>query len=331
MQKNKKILITGGAGYIGSHMVRLLLEKGYCPVVFDNLSTGYRSFVPKGVPFVRGDLRKSRDIDKLFKKYKFYAVMHFAASTILPESLKKPMKYYNNNVIGSLNLIKFMLFYDVDKIIFSSTAAVYGEPRRNPVKETYPAKPTNPYGISKLVVEQALDDVSKKSNLSYIAFRYFNVAGAHPSEEVGPTLASQQSLIPVVMRDLKDRKSIFTLFGDDYKTPDGTCIRDYIYVMDLCEAHCLALKAFSRGIKNQVFNLGNETGFSVKEVITAAEKITKRKIKVKIGKRRPGDMPKVVASSEKFQKLLGWKNKATLSKILQTAWKWEKSLVSKRL
>jgi len=323
-KKQQTILVTGGAGYIGSHMVRLLLEKGLQPVVFDNLSTGHREFIPRGVPFVKGDLRWPSDIRKVFQKHRIDAVIHFAALIVVPESVAEPIKYYENNVIGSFNLFQEMIRAGVDKAVFSSSACVYGEPLKNPICEDEALKVTNPYGATKVMVEQILSDLAAAGKMKYIALRYFNVAGAHPSGEIGIKMERPTHLIPNVMRVAAGRKKTLRIFGTDYPTKDGTCIRDYIHVMDLCEAHLLALKVLGQGkVRREVVNLGNGRGFSVKEVVAAAEKVTGRRIACAIKPRRAGDCMTVVASFRRAEKLLGWRPVRGLEEILASAWKWE--------
>ncbi|MFC1809288.1 UDP-glucose 4-epimerase GalE [Candidatus Omnitrophota bacterium] len=322
--KSKRILVTGGAGYIGSHMVRMLLERGLQPIVFDNLSTGHRSFVPRSVPFMLGDLQNEKDVKKVFKKFKIDAVMHFAASLVVPESVSNPLKYYNNNVRGSLNLIKGMLDAKVNKLIFSSTAAVYGDVQRIPVKEITPTFPESPYGASKLMVEDILRDVAIAHKLKYITLRYFNVAGSHPDVDIGIRHKEVTHLIPSVLKAALGERPEIVVFGDDYTTNDGTCVRDYIYVVDLCEAHLFALRALDDGSNSHsTINLGSQDGYSVREVIEVAKEVTGRPIKVTIGKRRPGDPAKVVASNERAHRELGWVPTANLTKIVETAWEWE--------
>lgn len=329
MSLNKKsILITGGAGYIGSHMLRVLLENGLKPVVFDNLSTGYREFVPKGVPFVKGDLRKPDEIKKVFKKYRIDSVMHFAASICVGESVSKPLDYYENNFCATYNLLKAMISAKVNRFIFSSTAAVYGEPKHIPVVETDQTFPTNPYGNTKLMAEGMLRDVSMAyKDFGYITLRYFNAAGAHPSGDIGQKGHAITHLVPNVLKVVKGDKKELVIFGNDYPTKDGTCIRDYIHVMDLCNAHLLALRELTLGkVKNDVFNLGNGSGYSVKEIILETEKVTGLKVKTKIGPRRAGDPARIVASSKKAEKVLGWRTKYGMDDIIKTAWAWEKKL-----
>lgn len=319
------ILVTGGAGYIGSHMVRTLLENKYKPIVFDNLSTGYRSFVPKGAPFVKGDLKNKKDIEEFFKKYKIDAVMHFAASIVVPESVEKPLMYYENNVVSCINLLNAMVKHNVKRFVFSSTAAVYGNSKRNPIQEEDEIKPNNPYGRTKAIMEKILFDLSQAIDFNYVALRYFNVGGAHASGEVGESHDPETHLIPNILKNIKGENKEFTLYGTDYPTKDGTCIRDYIHIEDLCDAHLLALKRLIKINKSDVFNLGNNKGFSVFEVIKVAEKITKSKTKIKIAKRRTRDSVKLVASSKKAKEMLGWQPKRSLEEIITSAWEWERN------
>lgn len=323
--KSKRVLVTGGAGYIGSHMVRMLREEGLEPIVFDSLETGHRSFVPKDVRFFKGDLRRKKDITAVFKACKIDAVIHFAASLIVPESMSDPVKYYENNITSTLNLVEVMLQYAVSKLIFSSTAAVYGAVKKVPVSEDSPTFPESPYGTSKLMSERILADIAKAHDFRYITLRYFNVAGSHEALGIGIRYSEVTHLIPSILRVANKRKKRLVVFGDDYNTPDGSCIRDYIYVVDLCRAHLCALRGLDRGFKSDVFNLGCGNGFSVKEVIETARAITGKDIPVTIGKRRPGDPPKVVASSRKAGRILKWKPQATLEKIIQTSWDWERA------
>lgn len=300
------ILVTGGAGYIGSHMTRTLLENRYKPIVFDNLSTGYRSFVPKDAIFIKGDLKNKKDIKKVFKKYKIEAVTHFAGSIVVPESVEKPLMYYENNVVSCVNLLNAMVKYHVKRFIFSSTAAVYGNPERNPIKEEDVIKPNNPYGRTKAIMENILFDLSQAEDFYYIALRYFNVGGAHKSGEVGESHNPETHLIPNILKNIKGENKEFTLYGTNYPTKDGTCIRDYIHIEDLCDAHLLALKRLIKINKSDVFNLGNNKGFSVLEVIEMAEKVAQIKVNVKTAPKRAGDSVKLVASSTKAKEVLGW-------------------------
>lgn len=318
-----RVLVIGGAGYIGSHMVRALLEEKHDVIVFDNLSTGYREFIPEGAPFIKGDLRNGADIRGAFEEHTIDAVMHFAAASLVPESMSNPLKYYDNNVLACINLLKAMVEKKVKKCIFSSTAAVYGEPENIPIKENDKTCPANPYGMSKLMIENILKDASRAHDVSYIALRYFNAAGAHPSGETGEKHVPETHLIPNILKTAKGEKSEVMIFGDDYQTPDGTCIRDFIHVQDLCRAHLLALKALKEGMKSDVFNLGSGSGYSVKEVVRAAEVVTGRKINVKTAPRRPGDPARLVAGAERAQKVLGWRPELDLNEIIRSAWAWE--------
>ena len=321
----KNVLVTGGAGYIGSHMVRTLLEAKYTPVVFDNLSTGHRHFVPKGVAFFKGDLRNREDVRRALKKYPIDTVMDFAASIVVPESVQNPLKYYENNVLSSINLLNGVVEGGIERFIFSSTAAVYGEPKVVPVREDAQTLPANPYGGSKLMVEEILKNSAAAYPLRYVSLRYFNVAGSHPSAEIGIDYETVTHLIPSILKVATGERKEFQIFGDDHATKDGTCIRDFIYVLDLCDAHLRALEYLRRGGKSNVFNLGNGNGFSVKQVLDAAEKVTGIRIAVKVAPRRAGDPAKVVASSDKAKKILKWKPKADLALIIETAWKWEQA------
>lgn len=307
-------------------MVRALLDEKHNPIVFDNLSTGHKGFVPEGAIFIQGDLRNVQEVNNAFGRYSVDGVMHFAASSVVPESMRNPLKYYENNVSACINLLKVMLENKVKQFIFSSTAAVYGEPENVPIKEEYKTNPTNPYGGSKLMIEKILKDIAKSHDFSYISLRYFNAAGAHPSGELGEMHDPETHLIPNILKVAKGAKDELTIFGDDYPTPDGTCIRDYIHVQDLCKAHLLALEALNNSVKNEIFNLGNGDGFSVREVVNTAEKVTGRKINVKVGPRRPGDPVKLVASAERAKDVLGWNPSTNLEEIVRTAWEWEKKI-----
>ncbi len=317
----QSVLVIGGAGYIGSHMVRTLLEANCRPVVFDNLSTGHRSSVPEKVPLEEGDLQNAEEVEGLFKKYSFDAVMHFAASSIVSESVRDPLKYYRNNTAAFLNLLEQMQKQGVPKLIFSSTAAVYGEPLESPIHEKCPSSPVNPYGHSKAMMERILADFALNRLVSYVIFRYFNAAGAHGCGEIGESHCPETHLIPNLLASM-DQGTEFTVFGGDYPTRDGTCIRDYVHVEDLCRAHLSALQYLKRGGGNEIFNLGTQEGYSVLEVVHAAEKITGKEAKVKIGRRRPGDPAELIADSQKAGKILGWKPELDLNSIVHSAWKW---------
>ena len=324
---SRNILVIGGAGEIGSHMVRALLDAKYTPVVFDNLATGHKKAVPKGIRFIKGDLRKPQDIERAFQSVKFEAVIHFSAASLVPESMTDPLKYYDNNVVSFVYLLKTMRRFKVKNIVFSSTAAVYGEPKRIPIQEDDEKNPTNTYGRTKLMMERIVEDSAKAyGDLQYIILRYFNVAGAHQNGEVGECHNPETHLIPNILKAAKGDKKDLVIFGDDYPTKDGSCVRDYIHVQDVCDAHVRAIKAFAKGIKNTYFNLGSQDGYSNFQIIAAAEKATGLTIKYKIGPRRPGDPAKLVASADKAKKILGWEPKYNLDNIVQTAWVWEQKV-----
>ncbi len=318
-----KVLVIGGAGYIGSNMVRKLLEKKHAPVVFDNLSTGHRRLVPKNVPFVKGDLRNFEQIRAALKKQKIDAVMHFAAASLVGESVEKPLKYYDNNVLATTLLLKAMQETKVKTLIFSSTCAIFGEPKRVPIVEDDAKAPVNPYGQSKLMIETILRDHAKTSDFRYVALRYFNACGAHPSGEIGEMHDPEAHLIPNVLKVLTGEKKELQIFGDDYDTPDGTCVRDYVHVEDLASAHLAALEYLQAGKPSDAFNLGSGDGYSVKQIVSEVEKVTGRKVKVKIGRRRPGDPARLVADASKAANALGWKPVFGLGDIVRTAWTWE--------
>ncbi|HTL69728.1 MAG TPA: UDP-glucose 4-epimerase GalE [Candidatus Eisenbacteria bacterium] len=322
---NPRVLVAGGAGYIGSHMTRVLLAAGCSVVVFDNLSTGHREAVPEGARFFRGDLLETRDLDEVLSKYPSDAVMHFAASSLVGESVRDPLKYYENNVVACVRLLDRMRRAGPSRLIFSSTAAVYGEPERVPILEGDRTRPLNPYGRTKLAIEHLLEDVAAAHELSYVSLRYFNACGAHPSGETGERHEPETHLIPNLLKAAGSGEP-FTMFGDDYDTPDGTCVRDYVHVMDLARAHLAALRSLEKGRRAEVFNLGNGTGYSVRQILAAAERVTGRRIQVRTGPRRPGDPARLVACAEKAQRTLGWKATAGLDEILRDAWNWERSL-----
>jgi len=323
----KPILVTGGAGYIGSIVCRLLLERGYEIVVLDNLDEGHREALPQKAVFIQGDLGDEGLLSRLFGEYSIGAVVHLAASCLVGESVQDPGKYYRNNLGNGLVLLKVMRAFQVDKLVFSSTAAVYGEPQALPITETHPTAPLNPYGHSKLVFEQILEWEEKAYGLKYVAFRYFNAAGAW--EGLGEDHRPETHLIPLILRRAlraKEGKAgdeeVLQVFGGDYATPDGTCIRDYVHVRDLALAHVLALKRLD-GLTERIFNLGNERGASVLEVIQTAEEVTGCPIPFRIGDRRPGDPAVLVASSGKAAEVLGWKARfSDLREIVSSAWEW---------
>lgn len=319
------VLVTGGAGYIGSHTVRLLQRMGKNVVVYDNLSTGHRDAVKQGV-FVKGDIFDSELLEDTIKRYSIDSVVHFAAFSLVGESMEKPEKYYKNNVMGTLNLLDVMLKNDVKRLVFSSTAAVYGEPERIPITEDISKNPTNIYGKTKLIMENAMEDYSKILGLKYIALRYFNACGADEDGDIGEDHSPESHLIPLVLKTCLGIRDSIKIFGEDYPTEDGTCVRDYIHVNDLAQAHYLALEALYEGRNSNVYNLGNGNGFSVKEIIKSAEKVTGITINKEVTGRRAGDPAVLIASSEKIAKELNWKPKYTnVEDIIATAWKWHKN------
>ncbi|MDR1168413.1 MAG: UDP-glucose 4-epimerase GalE [Heliobacteriaceae bacterium] len=317
------ILVTGGAGYIGSHCVLALQEAGYEVVVFDNLSSGHSEVIGCTELF-QGDLTNLPDIMAVFEGRKIDAVMHFAAKIEVGESVIAPQKYYYNNVYGTLNLLNAMKEFNVSKIVFSSTAAVYGEPEYTPINENHPKNPINPYGRTKLMIENILDDYDKAYGLRSVCFRYFNVAGADTQGRTGEWHEPETHLIPNILKAGSGK--IFEIYGADYDTKDGTCIRDYINVENLAQAHLLGLEYLLNGGATDCFNLGTNEGSSVKEVFAACEKITKSEIPVKIHPRRAGDAAVLVADNSKVKSVLGWSPKKTLEDSIASAYQWEKSL-----
>lgn len=317
----KTILVAGGAGYIGSHMVALLLERGYEVVVADNLSTGHWQ-AAKGAKLRVGDLRDSAFLDRLFTEFKIDGIINFAAFSLVGESVKNPLKYYDNNVGGSVSMLKAMDRHGIDKIVFSSTAAVYGEPEKQPIEETDRTEPTNPYGETKLAIEKMLKWSDGAYGIRYVALRYFNAAGSNTEVGIGEDHSPESHLIPLVLKTALGQRSHIGIFGDDYPTHDGTCVRDYIHVRDLAEAHLLALEYLDKGGKSDVFNLGSGDGYSVKEIIDTARSITGREIPAIIEPRRAGDPSVLIASNKKAAEVLGWKPQRGLNVIVADAWKW---------
>jgi UDP-glucose 4-epimerase len=317
------ILVCGGAGYIGSHMVYRLIEDGKDVCVVDNLSTGFEKAVHKEAKFYKGDIRNDELMDQIFSENSIESVVHFAASSQVGESVQKPLKYYDNNVNASLQLIKSMLRNNVYNIVFSSTAAIFGNVEAMPITEDTPKNPTSPYGETKLAIEKMLDWTSRVTDLNYVALRYFNVAGAHHTSKIGEAHNPETHLIPIVLQvGLGQRDKIF-IFGDDYNTKDGTCVRDYIHVEDLADAHVLSLKYLKEEKKSNVFNLGNGEGFSVKEIIDSSRKVTEKEIPAEMADRRPGDPDNLIASSERIKAVLGWEPKYTnVEDIIDSAWQW---------
>ncbi|MEX2244301.1 MAG: UDP-glucose 4-epimerase GalE [Fimbriimonadaceae bacterium] len=316
------VLVTGGAGYIGSHMCKVLRDARIEHVVFDNLEKGHERATGRS-PIFFGDLRDRVSIDRLFSEFEIDSVLHFAAYSEVGESVKKPSQYYRNNVGGTLNLLEAMARASVEAVVFSSSAAVYGEPDKVPITEGHATVPTNPYGRTKLQCEQMLADFDEAYGLRYVALRYFNAAGCDPDGRLGEDHRPETHLIPNVLLSIAGKQDTLKLFGNDYNTPDGTCVRDYVHVMDVCAAHLLALKHLQGGGKSRTYNLGTGSGHSVKEVIKAAEAVTKKKAPVQKAARRPGDPAQLVASADKIKKDLKWKPKYTdLKETIGHAWQW---------
>jgi UDP-glucose-4-epimerase GalE len=321
----KNILIVGGAGYIGSYMCKYLAKNGYHPIVLDNLVYGHRQAVKWG-PFIAGQMADTKLLDQIFTEHPIAAVMHFAAFCYVGESVEDPGKYYQNNVAATITLLEEMLKKNIKNFIFSSSCAVYGEPVEIPITEQHQYNPINPYGRSKLMVEQILQDFRAAYGLEYVALRYFNAAGADPEGELGEEHDPETHLIPLVLKTALGQRKTISIFGDDYATKDGTCIRDYIHIDDLAQAHLLALDRLLNGLPGGQYNLGNGDGYSVKEVIEVARNITSKQIPAKIVKRRPGDPAVLIGSSAKAFKELGWKPQfADLNAIVETAWQWHKT------
>ena len=320
------VLVCGGAGYIGSHTVRQLLAEGEEVIIADNLSTGHRAVINPAVKFYQCDIRDKTALIKIFAENKIEAVFHFAAFIEAGESVKLPLKYFNNNVYGMQILLEAMTECGVDKIIFSSSAAVYGEPERIPIDENDATVPVNPYGDSKLIMEKIMQRVSAAQGIRYVSLRYFNASGAIEDGSIGEDHHPESHLIPLILQVPLGKRDHITIFGTDYPTPDGTCIRDYIHVVDLANAHICALNYLRGGGESNFFNLGSGKGFSVKEIIDAAEKVTGQKIKKELGARRAGDPARLIASSDKARKILNWTPQFDdVEKIIATAWNWHKS------
>jgi len=318
------ILVVGGAGYIGSHMVLDLVRSGYPVVTLDNLSRGHRRLI-RGGEFIEGDLGNPGDLDRVFTARPIGAVMHFAAHSLVGESVEQPLEYYRNNVVNTVTLLEAMQRHGVGHFIFSSTAAVYGEPERTPIPETHPCQPTNPYGATKLAVEGLLRDVSTAHGMTYSVLRYFNAAGADASGEIGECHNPETHLIPLVLQVAGGQREMIRIYGTDYPTPDGTCVRDYIHVSDLTRAHLLALEALLAGRGNSVYNLGNATGYSVREVIEVARHLTGHAIPALETERRPGDPAVLVADSGRIRAELGWQPAyERLEDIIRSAWNWHR-------
>ena len=320
------ILVLGGAGYIGSHTVYELIDRGEDVVIIDNLETGHAEAVHPLARFYQGDIRDRAFVDSVFDKEKIEAVIHFAANSLVGESMVNPLKYYDNNLCGTKVLLESMVSHGIDKIVFSSTAATYGEPERVPIVETDKTEPTNTYGETKLSMEKMFKWTGFAHGLRYVSLRYFNACGAHVSGEIGEAHNPETHLIPLILQVPNGKREYISIFGDDYDTEDGTCVRDYIHVTDLAQAHILAVKYLADGNESNIFNLGNGVGFTVNEVIETARKVTGHPIPAKVSPRRAGDPAKLIASSEKAKTVLGWKPEhADLEEIIASAWKWHKS------
>ncbi len=318
-----KLIITGGTGYVGSPVVHELKKLGHEIVVFDNLVYGHREAIPKSVRLVKGDLTKAKAVAKLFEEFEPDAVLHFASYTYVGESVQKPEKYFRNNVLGALNLLECMKDYKVKRIIFSSSAAVYGQPKTVPIKEDAILSPTSPYGETKLMIEKMLAAFDTAYGIKSICLRYFNAAGADLEFDLGEDHDPESHLISIVMKTALGLIPEIKIFGDDYDTPDKTCVRDYVHIKDLANAHLLALDKLVKGGSSSVYNLGNGEGTSVKEIIEAARKISEKKIASKVAARRPGDPAKLIASYEKAKKELGWLPKRSdVKTIISDAWAW---------
>ena len=320
------ILVLGGAGYIGSHTVYELIDAGRDVVVADNLQTGFKAAVHPKARFYQADIRDRAAMDALFEQEHIEGVIHFAASSQVGESMSAPLKYYDNNLGGTMVLLASMVAHGVDKIVFSSTAATYGEPEQVPILEGDKTQPTNCYGETKLAMEHMMSWVSRAHGLRYVALRYFNACGAHPSGAIGEAHNPETHLVPIILQVPNGQREAVSVFGDDYPTRDGTCVRDYIHVTDLAQAHILALDYLLQGGENNVFNLGNGVGFTVNEVIECARKVTGHAIPAVVSPRRAGDPAQLVASSEKAKTVLGWKPQYdNLETIISTAWAWHKA------
>ncbi|MGE6754576.1 UDP-glucose 4-epimerase GalE [Rossellomorea sp. NPDC071047] len=318
------VLVLGGAGYVGSHAVFQLVERGYRTIVVDNLETGHRGAVHEDAVFYNGDIRDKDFLRSVFERESIDGVIHFAANSLVGESMENPLKYFDNNVYGTQVTLELMNEFGVKHIVFSSTAATYGEPEQVPITEKMPTVPTNAYGETKLTMEKMMRWCDEAYGIKFVSLRYFNVAGARG--EIGEDHTPETHLIPIILQVALEQREYITIFGDDYDTPDGTCIRDYIHVDDLIEAHILALDYLKRTGESNIFNLGSSQGFSVKEMIHAAREVTGHPIPEKIGKRRAGDPSKLIASSEKAKEMLGWNpSRTSITKMIGDAWEWHEN------
>lgn len=317
-----KVLVTGGAGYIGSHFVKLLSDKGFEPIVIDNLSRGHKEAVPSNVPFELADILDFASVINTFEKYKPEAVVHFAAFAYVGESVESPELYYTNNVAGSLKLIRACAEFGIKKFVFSSTCSIYGNPLQIPISESEPSKPINPYANTKLMIEMILRDFETAYGIKSVSLRYFNAAGADPDSNIGESHEPEPHLIPLVLHTAQKKREKVLVFGNDYDTHDGTCIRDYIHVMDLADAHLKAIDYLANGGESTVINLGTGSGNSVLEIINKAMEVTGREINYEIVGRRAGDPAKLVADNKKAKEILGWSPKYSIEDILKSAWNW---------
>ncbi|MDJ0666021.1 MAG: UDP-glucose 4-epimerase GalE [Desulfobacterales bacterium] len=316
------ILVVGGCGYIGTHMIKALIASGHRPITLDNLSTGHRDLLPGG-DFIEGAIENTALLDKIFSSRRIDVVMHFAAFIEVGESVQDPLKYYGNNFSGTANLLNAMIRHDIERFVFSSSAAVYGEPQYTPIDESHPLNPTSPYGESKLWVEKMLTACERAHGLRSIALRYFNAAGADESGEIGEQHDPESHLIPLVLEVARGTRDHIKIFGVDYPTPDGTCIRDYIHVNDLVSAHLAAIDALLDGAGSKAYNLGNSQGISVREIIETAQHVSGRPIPVVEDLRRPGDPAVLVAASAKIKNDLNWQPRfESIEEIVRSAWKW---------
>lgn len=320
------ILVLGGAGYIGSHAVHQLIDSKREVVVIDNLETGHKKALHPEAAFYEGDIRNKEFLRTVFQQEKIDAVIHFAAHSLVGESMEAPLKYFNNNVYGTQILLQVMTEFDVKRIVFSSTAATYGEPEAVPITERMSTNPTSTYGETKLTMEKLMKWTEKAHGIQYVALRYFNVGGARETGEIGEDHQPESHLIPIILQAALGQREQITIFGDDYDTPDGTCIRDYVHVEDLIHAHLLALDYLNNGGESDIINLGSSQGFSVKEMIDAAREVTGEEIPVQIGSRRAGDPGTLIASAEKAKQILGWEpSRTSIEKIVKDAWNWHVS------
>ncbi|MGX7235004.1 UDP-glucose 4-epimerase GalE [Enterococcus italicus] len=320
------ILVLGGAGYIGSHAVDQFITAGFDVAVVDNLLTGHRKAVHPAARFYEGDIRNKAFMQSVFKKESIEGVIHFAASSLVGESMERPLLYFDNNVYGTLVTLEVMHEYGVKRIVFSSTAATYGEPTETPITENMPASPKNPYGESKRMMENMMRWCDEAYGIRYVALRYFNVAGAKLDHSIGEDHTPETHLVPLLLQTALGQRESFTIFGEDYPTKDGTCVRDYVHVVDLIQAHLKAYDYLVNGGKSDAFNLGSNEGFSVKEMLTAARQITGKEIPVKVGPRRAGDPAVLVASPQKAKTILGWTPEyTTIETIFSSAWSWHQT------